>query len=294
MTRPSGRSASPLAALVALAGACAGGGGGRVEPAPAPAPRPSAATPVPAAARTTAFAYEPGTYRYEVRTDAVVERPDARDERETVGAVAQLSYTLARQPRGLAVTGQVESYAVTAGQRVTAGEVDAGLAAPLPFRGTVDAGGVRIATEGTLGQRCDGPFGPALTAARETLVRFPPSLVAGTRWADTTSTLTCRGDVPATLQTIARYDVVGRADFAGTSAIHVRRQTSTSLDGRGVASGRPLTISGTGTGTSSLYVDPARGRLLGSIGESRTTLTVRIDNLTQQFVQRATQRVTLR
>jgi hypothetical protein len=147
-----------------------------------------------------------------VRTDAVVERPDARDERETVGSVAQLSYTLTRQPRGLAVAGQVESYAVSAGQRVTAGEAGAGLAAPLPFRGTVDAGGVRIANEGTLGQRCDGPFGPALTAARETLVRFPPSLTTGTRWADTTSALTCRGDVPATLQTIARYDVVGRAD----------------------------------------------------------------------------------
>jgi hypothetical protein len=295
MTRSFGRSASatPLGVLAALAGACAGGGGGgRAEPAPAPVPRPPAATPAPAAA-STAFVYEPGTYRYEVRADAVIERPDARGDRENVGTVAQVSYTLTRQPRGLGVTGQVESYVVSAGARVTAGAAGAGLTAPLAFRGTVDATGARLSTEGTLSQRCDGPFGAALTAAREALVRFPPSLATGTRWVDTTSALTCRGDVPATLQTIARYEVVGRANFAGTSAIHVRRQTTTTLQGSGVASGRPLTITGAGTGQSSLYVDTARGRLLGSTGESRTTLTVRIQNATQQFEQRATQRVTM-
>jgi len=298
MSIPTARSPLPhsavrVGAIALLAGGCAGSGRpAEPAPAPVPAPRPAATTPVAPAARPTAFAYAPGTYRYEVRTDAVVERPDARGERENVGTVAMVTYTLAPQGRALGVTGQVESFAVSAGERVTAGAGDAGLQAPLPFRGTVDAAGARLSTEGTLGQRCDGPFGAALTAARETLVRFPASLAPGTRWADTTTALTCRGDVPATLQTIARYEVVGRAEFAGTPAIHVRRQTSTTLAGRGVAGGRPLTIAGAGTGTTSLYVDNARGRLLGATGESRTTVTVRIANAAQEFVQRATLRVT--
>jgi hypothetical protein len=293
MPIPHRRLLTPLAGAL-MSAACASGGG--APPAPTPTPTrttPAPATPIPASG-PAAFAYAPGTYRYEVRTDATVERPDARDERESVGSVAVVTYTLARQPRGSAVNGQVDSFTVSAGARVTAGSTGTGLAAPVPFRGTVDGTDVRLASEPAVETRCDGPYGAAVAAARETLVGVPATLMAGARWTDTTATVSCRGDVPATTQTIARYEVVGRAEFGGAQATRVRRQSVTTVRGTGVSNGQPVSITGSGDGDMSFYVDAARGRLVGATGESRTTLTVQIREVRQQFVQRSQQRITLR
>jgi hypothetical protein len=292
MANPHRRILTSLAGALGAA-ACASGGGAPPAPAPVPArttPAPASATP----AGPAAFAYAPGTYRYEVRTDATVERPDARGERESLGAIAVVTYTVARQPRGAGIAGQVDSFTVSAGERVTAGSAGTTLPAPVRFRGTVDGTDVRLASEPAVETRCDGPYGAALAAARETLVGVPPTLAAGARWTDTTATVSCRGDVPATTQTIARYEVVGRAEFGGAQTVRVRRQTVTTVRGQGVSNGQPVSLTGSGDGDTSFYVDVARGRLVGATGESRTTLTVQIRDARQQFVQRSQQRISLR
>jgi hypothetical protein len=243
-----------------------------------------AATPSAPGAVAGRFTYAPGTYHYEVRTDASVELAGTR-ERESVGTVAHLAYTVARDARGVAIAGQVDSVAVQASARV-AGDVTARPSAPVRFRGTVDptppragqtARGAALELVGG-GPRCTLPEGAvqaaALAAAREAVVRVPASIAVGTQWRDSTTAPGCSGEIATAVTVVSRYEVVGQATVDGTPAARLRRETSVTVRGQGFARGQPVVVTGTGAGSGSVYVDAAGGRVLG--GESETRSTVRV------------------
>lgn len=276
-------------------------------PAPetAPTPAPPVATPVPATpepvvpsdAALTRFAYAPGTAGYDVRTESTIELAGTR-ERETVATAARVTYTVVREARGAVVTGQVDSIAVQASARVTGGAGDTRLRAPVRFRGTVDAptrsGGAAARTPPIAlvdgAPRCALPDGSmqatALAAARETVIRIPPSIPVGGEWRDSVTTPGCSGAIPTTVTTVSRYEIVGQTTVDGVRAVRVRRSTSTAVQGQGITRGSQVGVTGSGSGEGSLVLDPIGGRLLSADGETRGTVRVTVgQQVAQEFAQ---------
>ena len=242
------------------------------------------------------FAYAPGTYRFEVRTDATVELVGSR-ERESVATAARVTYTLAPTARAVTLSGEVDSLVVRASARVTGGAGEP-RAEPMRFRGTVDARAARLELEGVAPQ-CALPTGAtrsaALASARETVLRVPAAIPVGTRWRDSATVGACSGEIPTTVTTVARYEVVGRARFDGADVVRVRRETTTTSRGQGFARGRQVTIAGSGAGEGSVYLDPLGGRVVGAESEGRTTVRVVVGrDPAQEFTQQVRTRVTAR
>ena len=73
----------------------------------------------------------------------------------------------------------------------------------------------------------------------------------------------------------------------GTPATHTMR-------GGGIAGGRNVTLSGSGTGAATLELDATRGRLVRSDGETRSSVTVTLPDGPRQFAQQIRTRVTAR
>jgi hypothetical protein len=146
--------------------------------------------------------------------------------------------------------------------------------------------------------RCALPEGSgqaaALSAAREAIVRVPAAISVGTRWRDSVTTPSCNGEIPTTVTTVARYEVVGRARYGGGEAVQVRRETTTAWRGQAIARGRQVAVVGSAAGEGSVYLDPVGGRVLGSEGEARGTVRVTVGrDVVQEFTQRTQTRVRL-
>lgn len=279
------------AGLCALTAACGGGIAPTPSPRPTDTPAPEAprtpppsATPAPTAS-TGRFALLPGAAAYDVRSDATIEMtagPAAERGKETTATSARVSYELAPAGRGMAVTGEVAGLAVQAPERITGGATAP--AAPVRFRGTIDPRGPRLDVDGAA-FGCASPAGAAqivaLSAARETVLRVPATVAVGTRWRDTVSTIACRGPIPATVTSSAQYEVTA----VEGARVRLRRETTLSMQGRGIAAGRTVSVSGTGSGSATLELDVARGRLARMDGESRSTVTVTLPDGPRQFTQ---------
>ena len=252
---------------------------------PAATPTPSAptATPAPAASR---FVFLPGAAAYDVRSDASIEMtsgPEAERGRERTTTAARVTYELADAPRGaVAVTGQVDALSTQASARI--GGNPPAPPTPVRFRGAIDGRGARIEAEGAV-FGCGGPPGlaqdAALGAARATMLRVPTAIFVAARWRDSVTVTTCRGPVPTTLTSVARYEVTG----IDGSRVQVRRETAVRLRGQAIAGGRNVTVSGSGGGTATLELDATTGRLTRVDGDTRTTLTVTLPDGPREFTE---------
>ncbi len=242
------------------------------------------------------FALLPGAASYDVRTDATVEMtagPAGERGRETVASAARVDYVLATASRTVTFNGQVAGLAVQSSQRIAGATPPQPAPTPVRFRGVADARTARVdadspvlgclSTEGAAQQA-------ALAAARETVVPVPASLTVAARWRDSTTTLTCRGPVPATVTTVASYQVIA---IDGTR-VRLRRDVTTTVRGGGIAGGRSVTVSGAGVGSATIELDATVGRLTRLDGDVRTTITVTLPDGARQFVQQAATHVQAR
>ena len=285
MRRPQRPAAFLRAALLIVAAACAPSRGGSPEGAPAPAPSPAPATrPAPAPDATSwAFRYAPGTRRYRVTSEATVELRDDSARRQApirTSASVTLSFTPAPGD-DLALAATVDDYSVDRGDAIPA--PDSSLPSRATLRATLAPTGQLDAAPAPLG--CDPA--DALTAiARELVVPLPDTLAVGDRWSDSASTTACRGGVPVTTGIVRDYEVERREMVRGAPVLHVRRRERFTLAGASSAPGRTTVITGRGTGTTLLRIDPAAGALLDSSGESEADLTVRAGRLESRFHQR--------
>ena len=258
------------------------------RPTPAPTtPPPSTVTPPPSTSSAPVrFAYAAGPAAYDVRTESTIELtggPESERGRETVSSAARVSYVVAPSARGTTITGQVDGFAVEASARVSGGVADP--PATVRFRGTVDARGATVERDGAA-PGCAAPTGAAeasaLARARETVVRLPSPVTTGARWRDSVVISTCRSQLPATVTTVATYQVTA----VEGSTVRVRRQTTTTVRGQGIAGGRAVSMSGAGAEDATLELDAALGRLVRVDGEGRSTITVSLPDGSRQFDQR--------
>lgn len=298
------RTTLSLGAVVALATACASSGASAPSTSPRPSTTPmppvvappAAAVPNVSAPAPHPFAYAPGTYRYEVRTDAVITvAGDARVD--TVSTRALVTYRIARSDSGtINIAGTVDTFTVTNSRAAATAPVSTDV--PFTMTAFLDGrpqGSAAIDSTAV----CATPVSAVVTAGRELLTALPVPLIPAAEWTDSTTTVTCRGALPL----IARSIRQSRASWvsvpgdwsrrAGDVAFEVARTTTTTISGQGRAAGRQVDLSGAGQGSSVLYVDPELGVLLGGTGNGSTKIVVDAGSQRQEFIQTVHQQVRL-
>jgi hypothetical protein len=139
---------------------------------------------------------------------------------------------------------------------------------------------------------CGTPNQLLLAIVREAIVVAPATLQVGQSWEDRTTATVCRGDVPLTTRAVHRYRVDGAARYENADALHVTRSSVLEVAGEGAQRGISFAVTGRGSASADLFLDPAAGRFLGGTAESNLELDVAVpDKGAQRFRQRALTRV---
>jgi len=284
--------------------ACGSTGSSAPSPAPrpVPAPPPTVVAPPAAAAPDVSppaphpFAYAAGTYRYEVRTDAVI-TAEGDPRVDSVSTRALVTYRVARGDSGtITVDGTVDTFTVTS-SRVGA-VAPASTAVPFTISAFLD-GRLQTAPVVDSAAVCATPVSPVVALGRDLLTALPVPLVPAVEWTDSTTTITCRGALPLVAHSVRQSRaswVTVPADWSrhqGDVAFEIARTTTTTISGQGRAAGRQVDVSGKGQGTNMLYVDPEIGILLGGVGTSSARIVVDAGSQRQEFVQTVRQQVRL-
>lgn len=186
----------------------------------------------------------------------------------------------------LSVTGTIDSLSVARGARITA--TDSAPPLPIPLRGTIDRRGGVIHLGDATGapdSLCATTLDPLIAVIRDLFVRLPERLTSGDSWEDTTRTTSCRGRVPITTTTVARYNVLGEQGVGGRALLAIARSATISLAGGGAQHGRSATVHGTGTGAGTLLFDPETAALVDGQSQSTVTVTFEAGMLRQTFTQ---------
>ena len=287
-----------LVAMTALA-AC----GGRASTGPLPVPTPDAPPPVPPAPTTTApapapraFAYNPGSYSYELRSEAVTTALDGDRRSDTATTQMVVSFRVEPATDGqLRAIGTVDSFAVRSS---TPGAAPATVAA-FPFELAISSSGQILTSPSDSAGACATPTSVPMTLVRELIVSVPVTLQPGAAWEDSVRATTCRAMLPITTHSTRRNRVewVGlppeMARRSGDAAYRIVRAVSTTVAADTRAAGRQVMVSGAGEGTSAFFIDPI-GVLLGASGDVSSQLIVDSGTQRQQFAQTVRARISLR
>lgn len=293
-----------LGTTITIMTACGSTGAPTPAPAPRPVPTPPPAVVAPPAAAVPdvsppaphPFAYASGTYRYEVRTDAVITAEG--DQRvDSVSTRALVTYRIARGDSGtMTVDGTVDTFTVTNSRVGTV--TPSPTAVPFTITALLDG---RPQSTGVVDSAavCATPVSGIVSIGRELLAAFPLPLAPAAEWTDSTTTVTCRGALPLVAHTVRQSRaswVMVPADWSRHErdvAFEIARTTTTTISGQGRAAGRQVDLSGQGQGSSMLYVDPEIGILLGGTGNGSTRIVVDAGSQRQEFVQTVHQQVRL-
>jgi hypothetical protein len=293
---------APLLVALFAAGIGSGCTPSRTPAPESPAPtRPAPGTPPtqPAEARPgrADFVYAPGTYRYQVASEASVEllrdstTPRPGSLVDTLMTKIHITYQIGGDGAARRLTGSVDSFTVQSTGLVPTGQ--RALAAPLPFAATLSDGRRPATFEAHPDTACAAPDAALLAVARDLLVPAPTSLTPGSVWSDTVASTVCRAGIPVTARSVRSYRVVGPAVRDSVPAIQLTRETALTMTGGGTPRGDTVTVTGTGRGSGELFVDPATGHYLGGDEETTVELTVSNGTQTRRFVQRSRQETRL-
>jgi hypothetical protein len=291
-----------IAAVCATLVAACGGAGPSPDPAPRPAGRPTATgrdstaqplVPTPGSGASASFGYSSGTQRY-----AVVSTAEVQLAGDTGGVAmdslvtrSYLTVVLGGGGAGQSVGGAIDSVFVTSRRSPTASQ---GITTGVPFSGTLTPSGVRFASDTVPPPRCGPASTDALLAvARDLIVALPPALVEGATWRDSTSTVTCRGNVPTTVSTVSDYRVTRVSDEAGARAATVERTSRSAIVGQGASGGASTTLNGTSTAQGRFTFDATAGRYTGGEVTSAAEIAVNVNGRPQRLTQRGTTRISL-
>jgi hypothetical protein len=244
------------------------------------------------------FMHAPGVHRFELRSTAIIEAVDTGIV-DTTALSAHLTYGAAHHDRSVLLTGTIDSVSVDviadSTQRMPSASpahVPPGIL-PIAFQMRIDSTGRVLDFTSPDTASCGSPAGTLLAIARDLMVGVPNSVSVGSRWADTTTSTSCRGDIPITLTSIRSHTVEGTAVKDGVLVLRVRRETSTEIVGTGTRRVQTTSVTGRGQGWSELLLDPESGHYLGGHGESTLELTFDAASRRMTFRQR-TQQVVVR
>lgn len=264
------------------------------------APAPVAAkhdSTVRAAAREWKLQRGTGSWRYRIEANATVEL--AGDSGQTSApihstAIYSLAVDTAGGSAGFRITGRVDSMALSAGGRVprrpadsTASEFTAQLGSTSGLTDVAMGGGERAA--------CAGGVDPFVAAGLALFVAAPANVQQGAVWHDSTSTTTCRGNVAVVSKLQRTFELADTAMWNGQSVLRVNVTATSAIAGQGLASaaGDSISVSGTGTSSGTLLIDPTSLMPVSSTTKSESAVTVHSRQTTLPFKQQVTETATL-
>ena len=266
--------------IVLCAAGCTPAGSTRTLP-PAPAtPEPGVQ---PVSTGPWRFSYAPGTHGYVVRSNATIEAVES-GALDSVQSVAHLTYELIPAGEELLISGTIDSFTVNVGDSVP--QPMHVLSFPIVFSGRMDEAGQILEFTSPDTSTCGSAAGALLGIARELLVAVPEQLTVGETWQDSTSTTSCRGDIPMTVSTTRHYQVEEQVDSSGIAVLRITRRSDLAMHGTGTRPIQATTVNGTGTGMMELFLDPLTGTFDHAAGESLTTLTFDAASRRETFLQR--------
>lgn len=202
--------------------------------------------------------------------------PTGVSDEQRIDTRALVSMSFDRMSTGaLRGSGQVDSFTVRSSIAESARQLAATAAAPvrpssLLIDALIDSTNLRIVTRPPLANECDRPEVSAMQLARELLVRIPDGVAEGDQWRDSTVTLVCRNGVPLTVYTTTR----SRLEKLSRETLVVKRESSTTLEGKGGTAFHAFEVVGAGAGSQRLEITASSGTLEKLQGTSTLTMQV--------------------
>lgn len=254
--------------------------------APTPAvPGTTAERPLTAAIRWTLTpSAEPMGYRSNIVS--IIQLPgDPRTD--TISATAEYAVALHRLSDNSArVAGMLERFTIN-----PSSEVDSSVPpvrVPLSFVSRFSTGGLSLDSAADQAFSTSTTCNSALsmvTSLQRSLFLVPTSLASGTTWRDTTTIRGCNGMLPSSMTLIRTFRVRGESSSSGQRSILVERADTTLTSGEGSQGQHRIFISTTGSGLTTIHLDPVTGLLLGSDGNQITRVQIRSSGREQEFRQ---------
>lgn len=106
----------------------------------------------------------------------------------------------------------------------------------------------------------------------------------GATWSDTTEVTTDQNGLGVTVQRINDYTVAGPEAVEGRDAIRVDFASAFEIEGTGNQGGAEISLSGTGEGTGTFYVQPEPGLYLGGTENTEMTMDAFVTAGTQNLM----------
>lgn len=154
------------------------------------------------------------------------------------------------------------------------------------FQATLSPTGKVQKIDGRVTPICVGGQDPAASRIFDFTITYPKHRIKdGDKWADSTRITTCRGKIPVSQESTRQYQMLGRISSPTSSTVKIQRTTSTHFIGIGPSARNPLEIEGSGTSSTTLYVDDVNGLLLHADGQSTSTLNVLTTRGSYLFIQ---------
>jgi hypothetical protein len=268
-----------LAGLVALSGC---GPGVAHEPqAPAPAaPHEHQA----AAAPFVPPRYAVGRGSYEVTSTATIQfLGDSSGRLDTLATSVVIRYEASWTGTGLDFTGTVQSRVIAASARMQQASTES--LEPVPFRASLDTTRAELHlisdSSDYTESACPSPHAGALAVARQYLVSVPRTLAPGAAWTDTTSTTSCRGDIPVTTVSVRHFTVAlehpsAPAPSSAPPVILVSHLSTVTMHGEITHRGRAVTLTGSGSRHFDDRYDAFTGLLLSRAATTDNDITLAV------------------
>lgn len=262
-------------------------------PVPPPAKRDSAAPPP---ARVWTIHRATGTWRYKVESNAtVVLASDSSSPAAPIHSMAIYSLSIdSANGAGYRIAGRVDSSMLSAGGRVPARPADSTV---LAFSAQIDSssGLTNVAMSGGERPTCAGGISPFAAAGLTLFVMVPSRLQQGAVWHDSTTTTTCRGTVAVVSKLDRTFQLADTTMWNGQSVLRVNLTATSTIEGQGLASaaGDSIWVSGTGTSSGTLLLDPSSMMLVSSTLAGNSDVTVRSRQTTLPFKQQVADTATM-
>jgi len=262
-------------------------------PPPTPVKRDSVAPPP---AREWAVHRATGTWRFKVESNAtVVLASDSTSPAAPIHSMAIYSLSIdSAGASGYRIAGRVDSAILSTGGRVPARPVDSTAA---EFSAHVDSlsGLTSVAMKGGDRPTCAGGITPFVAAGLTLFVTVPSRLQQGAVWHDSTTTTTCRGTVAVVSKLNRAFQFSDTTTWNGQSVLRVNVTATSTIEGLGLASaaGDSIWVSGTGTSSGTLLLDPTSMMPVSSMMTGTSDVTVRSRQTTLPFKQQVADTVTM-
>jgi len=262
-------------------------------PPPAPVKRDSVAPPP---VREWAVHRATGTWRFKVESNAtVVLASDSTSPAAPIHSLAIYSLSVdSADASGYRIAGRVDSAILSTGGRVPARPVDS--AAP-EFSAQIDSlsGLTNVAMDGGDRPSCAGGVTPAVAAGLTLFLTAPSRLQQGAVWHDSTTTTTCRGSVAVVSKLNRAFQFSDTTRWNGESVLRVNVTATSTIEGQGLASaaGDSIWVSGTGTSSGTLLLDPTSMMPVSSTMTGNSDVTVRSRQTTLPFKQQVVDTATM-